>query len=99
MIFRAQSKKKAAKKYAEPLFQKLLNVNLKIFTTKKLRVMFYLVGIFRVSNLGDRISSNTGRTVHEEAGGRVRLCRNLQPEANSQNIKILLLIKGNEISR
>ena len=61
--------------------------------------MFYLVGIFRVSNLGDRISSNTGRTVHEEAGGRVRLCRNLQPEASSQNIKILLLIKGNEISQ
>ena len=38
------------------------SVDLKIFTTQKLRVIFYLVGIFRTSSLGGSISSNPERT-------------------------------------
>ena len=35
----------------------------KIVTTCKLRVLFYLVGIFRTSSPGDSISSDPGRIV------------------------------------
>ena len=49
MIFRAQSKKKkkkAAKKYAGPLFQKLLNVDLKNIRNLEVESYFLFGGNF-----------------------------------------------------
>ena len=46
-----------------------------IFTVEKMRVMFYLVGIFRASSPGDSISSDDERSCSEEARGGAGLCR------------------------
>ena len=62
--------------------------------------MFYLVGIFRTSSLGDSISDYLERTaprrwVGEESG----YIEVLQGRAGDLNIKRLLLIKENQISQ
>ena len=61
--------------------------------------MFYAVGIFSTSSLGDSISSNPERTAlrrPEEDAGYTQV---LYPRAGSLNIKRLLLIKENQISQ
>ena len=61
----------------------------KVFTTLKLRAMFYLVGIFRTSGPGNSISSNPERAAPRgEAPGYIEV---LQQRAGSLNIKRLLL--------
>ena len=67
-------------------------------TTCKLRVMFYLVGIFRTSSPGDSFSSNWENCSSGAQGG-VRLYGSLQQGEGSLNIKRLLLIMENQISQ
>ena len=62
-----------------------------------MRVMFYLVGIFRTSSLGDGILSELNG--FEEAGGGVSLYRSLQQGAGRLNFKRLLLFKGKKIAQ
>ena len=57
-------------------------------------MMFYLLGIFRTSSLGDSISGDPERTVPRRSrGGRggVRLYRSLQRVAGSWNIKSIFV--------
>ena len=56
--------------------------------------MFYSVGIFRTSNLGDSISSDPERTAPRRRGEEPGYIEVLQQRAGSLNIKNLLLIKG-----
>ena len=61
--------------------------------------MFYAVGLFSTSSLGDSISSNPERTAlrrPEEDAGYTQV---LYPRAGSLNIKRLLLIKENQLSQ
>ena len=76
-------------------------VDLKNSHNLKWKVMFYSVGIFRISRLRDSISSNPERTAPRRWrwGGQVRLHRSLQQRAGSLNIKWLLLVKENQISQ
>ena len=76
-------------------------VDLKNSHNLKWKVMFYSVGIFRISRLRDSISSNPERTAPRRWrwGGQVRLYRSLQQRAGSLNIKWLLLVKENQISQ
>ena len=59
--------------------------------------MFYSVGIFRTSSLGDSISITLRELLQEcwEWWGEVTLYRNLQQRAGSLNIKSILWIKEN----
>ena len=71
------------------------SIDLKIVTTWKWRVTFYLVGIFRTSSLGGSFSNNPERTplrMQREEPGYIEV---LQQRAGSLNIK--LLIKGNQM--
>ena len=54
--------------------------------------MFYSVGFFRTSSLGNKYLKKPGDHCSEEAGGGARLYRSLQQRAGSLNIKIFLLI-------
>ena len=65
----------------------------KIFTKWKLRVMFYSVGIFRMSNLRNSISSNPERTALRRWREELGYIEVLQQRRGSLNIKILLLKK------
>ena len=58
-----------------------------------LRVMFYLVGIFRMASPGDSISSSPERTALRRRGEEPGYLEVLQQRAGSLNIKKLLLIK------
>ena len=83
------------------------SIDLKVVTTWKWRVTFYLVGIFRTSSLGGSFSNNPERTPlrmqREEPGyvevlqqrvGSLKFCNK---RAGSLNVKRLLLIKGNQM--
>ena len=59
--------------------------------------MFYSVGIFRTSNLGDSISSGPERTAPRRRGEEPGSREVLQQRAGSLNIKRLLLLKENQI--
>ena len=61
--------------------------------------MFYSVGIFRTSNLGDSISSDPERTAPRRRGEEPGYIEVLQQRAGSLNIKRLLLLKENQISQ
>ena len=61
--------------------------------------MFCLVEIFRTSSPGDSISGNTERTIPRMPCRGVGLYRSLQQGERSLNIKVLLLIKENQISQ
>ena len=64
------------------------SIDLKIVTTSKWRVTFYLVGIFRTSSLGGSFSNNPERTplrMQREEPGYVEV---LQQRVGSLNIKI-----------
>ena len=61
--------------------------------------MFYLVGVFRTSGLGDSISSNPARTALRRGGEEPGYIEVLQQRADSMNIKRLLLMKENQISQ
>ena len=65
----------------------------KKFTTFKLRVMFYLVGIFRTLSLGYSISGDPERTASRRWGEEPGYMEVLQHRAGSFKIKTLLLIK------
>ena len=71
----------------------------KIVTTEKLRVMLYLVGIFRTSSPGDGLSSNPERTAPRRWGEEPGYREVLLEMASSLNIKRLLFIKENQISQ
>ena len=64
-----------------------------------LRVIFYSVGIFRTSSLGDSILSNPERTATRSQGEEPVYIEVLQQRAGSLNIKRLLLIRENQISQ
>ena len=51
-----------------------------MFTTQKVRIMFYLVGIFRTLSPGDRISSNPERTglKRQEEPSYIEVCNKEQ---------------------
>ena len=69
----------------------MTGVDWKIFATLNLRVILYLVGIFRTSSPGDSISSNSERTAprrQEEDPGYIEF---LKQRAGSLNIQTLLL--------
>ena len=76
----------------------LAPLNLKIVTTWKLTVMFFSMGSFRTSSPGDSLSRNPERAAPgkqgEEPGYEV-----VQQWTRSLNIKRLLLIKGNLLSK
>ena len=59
-----------------------------------LRVIFYSVGIFRTSSLGDSILSNPERTATRSQGEEPVYIEVLQQRAGSLNIKRLLLIRA-----
>ena len=61
--------------------------------------MFYSVGVFRTSGLGESISSNPERTALRRAGEEPGYIEVLQQWAGSLNIKRLLLIKENQLSQ
>ena len=61
--------------------------------------MFYLTGIFRTSSLGGSISSNLERIIVKRQGEETGYMELLQQRAVGLNIKILLLIKGSQISQ
>ena len=61
--------------------------------------MFYLVGIFRTSSPGDSISNDSERTTLRRRGEKPGYIEVLQQRAGSLNIKRLLLINGNLISK
>ena len=61
--------------------------------------MFYSVGVFRTSGLGDSISSNPARTALRRGGEEPGYIEALQQWAGSLNIKRLLLIKENQLSQ
>ena len=61
--------------------------------------MFYSVGVFRTSDLGDSVSSNPERTALRRGGEEPGYIEVLQQWAGSLNIKRLLLIKENQISQ
>ena len=60
--------------------------------------MFYLVGIFRTLSLEYSISSDPERTAPRRQGKEPGYTEVLQQRADSLYIKILLLIKENQIS-
>ena len=55
--------------------------------------MFYLVGIFRTSSLGESISSKPERTAPKRQGEEPDYIKVSQQRAGSLSIKRLLLIK------
>ena len=55
--------------------------------------MFYLVGIFRISSLGESISNNPEGTALRRQGEEPDYIKVLQQRAGSLSIKRLLLIK------
>ena len=59
--------------------------------------MFYLVGIFRTSSMGHRISSNPERTV-QGGEGKSGYIEVLQQRTGIQNIKRSSLMKENHVS-
>ena len=61
---------------------------IKILTTQKLRVIFYLRGIFRISSPGSSISSNPGRTALRRWWGEIGYLEVLQQRADGQRIII-----------
>ena len=61
--------------------------------------MFYSVGVFRTSDLGDSVSSNPERTALRRGGEKPGYIEVLQQWAGSLNIKRLLLIKENQLSQ
>ena len=63
---------------------------IKIFTTWKLRVIFYLTGIFKTSSPGSSILSNLGRTSLRKWWGETGYMEVLQQRAGSQRIVINL---------
>ena len=67
--------------------------------TEKLRVIFYLVEMFRTSVLGGGMSRNPERTALRRQGEEPGYTEVLQQRAGSLNIKRLLLINGNQISQ
>ena len=71
----------------------------KKFATLKLRVMFYLVGIFRTLSLEYSISSDPERTAPRRWGEDPGYMEVLQQRAGSFKIKRLLLIQENQISQ
>ena len=72
------------------------HINLKkMVTTQKLRVVFYLVGIFKTSSMRDSISSNVARTLRRRRGEEPGYIEGLQQRAGSLNIKRVLQIKEN----
>ena len=58
-----------------------------------------MVGIFWTSRLGDRISNNPERIVLRRQGREPGYIGVLQQGAGSLNVKILLLIKENQICK
>ena len=64
-----------------------------------LRVMFYLVGIFRTSKPGNSISSNAERTAQWGWGEEPGYKEILQQRTGNLNVKRLLLIEENQISQ
>ena len=68
-------------------------------TTQKLRVVFYLVGIFKTSSMRDSISSNVARTLRRRRGEEPGYIEGLQQRAGSLNIKRVLQIKENQTSQ
>ena len=69
-----------------------------MLTAWKLSVMFYLVGIFRTSSLGDSISSNLRELLQGGYQGEPGYMEVLQQKSGGQNIK-RWLIKENQISQ
>ena len=61
--------------------------------------MFYSVGIFRTSSLGDSISSDPERTITEKKGEEPNCIEALQQSAGRLNTKRLLLIRENRITQ
>ena len=61
--------------------------------------MFYSVGNFRASSLGDSISNDPERTALRRRGEESGYIEVLQQGAGSLNIKRVLLTKGNQISQ
>ena len=61
--------------------------------------MYYLVGIFRISSLGESISINPEGTALRRQGEEPDYIKVLQQRAGSLSIKRLLLIKKNQISQ
>ena len=74
-------------------------VDLKIIHNLMSGVMFHLVGTFRTLSPGDSNSSNPGRGAPRTWGKEPGYREVLQPKADSLNIKILLLIKGSQITQ
>ena len=61
--------------------------------------MFYSVGIFRMSRLGDSISSNPESTAQGGRGGESGYIEFCNKGASSLNIKRVLLIKENQLDQ
>ena len=61
--------------------------------------MFYSVGIFRTSNLGDSISSDPEGTTMEKQGEEPDCIQALQQSTSRLNIKRLLFIRENHITQ
>ena len=64
-----------------------------------LKVMLYMAGTFRISSLGDSISSNPERTALRRRWEKSGYVEVLQQRAGNLNIKRLLLTKENQISK
>ena len=61
--------------------------------------IFYLVGVFRAASLGDNVSVAPERTALRRGGEEPGYIEVLQQRADSMNIKILMLMKENQISQ
>ena len=60
--------------------------------------MFYLVEIFRTSSPGGGISRNPERTAQRRCGREAGYIEVLQQRVSNPSVKMLLLIKENQIS-
>lgn len=72
-------------------------MDLKKYSQPKSGELFYVVGNFRSSSLGDSISTDPERTALRRRGEEPGSIEVLQQRAGSLNVKRLFLIKENQV--